>query len=62
VLDVDVEQPGSQLCELRELADDLARDEMEAARARMERDVALHPHRSGIVTGAPAAARQRASP
>ena len=47
MLDVNVQQPGTDLGELGQLADDLARDEMEPARTRSERDVALDPHRPG---------------
>jgi len=42
-----MQQPGSDPGELGDPADDLARDEVEAAWPRLERDVALHPHRSG---------------
>ena len=45
VADEEVAQADLELGELGQRALDLARDEVKAARARLERDLALQPHR-----------------
>ena len=44
VLEQQVREPDPQLAQLRQRVEHLARDEMEAAPARLERDLALDPH------------------
>ena len=57
VLEQQVAEADAQVAELGQRADDLARDEVEAARPRLEDDLTLGPHRSTIVP----AGRRRAA-